>query len=721
MSWLPWRREAAVGALLLAACGEPGPTTPRPRDLVIGVQGGDAQLGGPSAPVERPLQVVVRDVTKHAPVAGVTITWQVVEGAGALVTPSSTTDSTGVAQARLTLGPALGTYRVQATFQGNITPPAEFSARAVTAATISAVSPATASAGDTITLSGENFSPGAQDDVVLFDGVRGVVASATDTRLRVVVPPCIPTRPDVKVVVRIGPLASAPATLSVTGSGVPAPSLEPGQVVTTADPAALACARLPAGSAGATYLVVVQNATSVADRPMPFQLVGLVAGTGTTSAPVAPRAARRGVTRDAAADWELRLRERERRLARSAAVAPVPGPSANSLQPPQLGDTRTFNVVNDKNGFTPVTAVIRAITARAILYEDRNAPANGLTAADYDHFGRLFDDPIYATDTSVFGQPSDIDGNGKVIMLFTPEVNRLTPAGSSSFIAGFFYGCDLLGVRDCSGTNRGEVFYALVPDPTGKFGLAQPKSRVLETVPPILAHEFMHMIHFNQRVLVRSAPDESLWLAEALAHAAEDTVGGVFLARADTSTALTFKAANWNRAFRYLQGPPGASLLAFESPGTLEERGAGWLFVDYLLGRFGGSLLGRLTQTSLASTANIGQQTGVAWNLLVNDWAVALYADDLGTPVVDARYTFPNFDLRRTLGQPAFGGTFPLKPVRPRFGDFLLSDTVLSGTAAYVLLELPPGAAPLALGFAGPNGGAFAAGTAPQLAILRLQ
>ncbi|MBX6363731.1 MAG: IPT/TIG domain-containing protein [Gemmatimonadetes bacterium] len=720
MSWIRRRHAAVFGTLLLAACGEGGPTTPRPRDLVIGVQGGDAQIGGPSAPVEQPLQVVVRDVTRGAPVAGITITWRVVEGAGAVVTPSSVTDSAGIAEAHLTLGPALGTYRVEATFQGNTGLPASFTARAVTAATISRIVPARAGAADTITLEGENFSPDARDDVVLFDGIRGTVASATETRLRVVVPPCLPPR-NVQVVVRLGPLSSAPVPLAVTGAGAPAPSLEPGQVVTTADPDALACTRLPAGATGATYLIVAQNATTVADRPMPFELVGLAGG---ATAPAAAAAALRprGVgTRNAALDWEIRLRERERRLDRSAAVLAEPTPSVHGVQPPQIGDTRTFNVFTADTQFTKVTAVVRAITAHAIVYEDRNAPANGLTTADYQRFGSLFDDPIYATDTAIFGAASDIDGNGKVIMLFTPEVNRLTPRGSTSFIAGFFYGCDLLPPRSCAGTNEGEIFYALVPDPTGQFGIVQPKSRVLETVPPILAHEFMHMIHFNQRVLVRNAPDESLWLSEALAHEAEDTVGGVFAQRGDTTTAITFKSSNWDRAFRYLKDPPAASLLAFESPGTLEERGAGWLFVRYLVDRFGGAILGRLTRTALASTANVIQQTGTPWAVLVNDWAVALYADDLGSPTVDARYTFPGFDLRRILSQPALGGVFPLRPATPAPGDFRLTDTILSGAAAYVLVDVPAGAPPLALGFTAPGGRAFAPETVPQLAVLRLR
>ena len=49
---------------------------------------------------------------------------------------------------------------------------------------------------------------------------------------------------------------------------------------------------------------------------------------------------------------------------------------------------------------------------------------------------------------------------------------------------------------------------------------------VRSTVPSILAHEFQHMIHHNERIIERGASNrEAVWLSEGLAHMAEDLVG----------------------------------------------------------------------------------------------------------------------------------------------------------------------------------------------------
>ena len=60
------------------------------------------------------------------------------------------------------------------------------------------------------------------------------------------------------------------------------------------------------------------------------------------------------------------------------------------------------------------------ISERAILYVDVEALAN-LPMEDAERFGDLFDDPIYSVDVSAFGATSDVDDNGKVIILFTPQ------------------------------------------------------------------------------------------------------------------------------------------------------------------------------------------------------------------------------------------------------------------------------------------------------------
>jgi hypothetical protein len=192
--------------------------------------------------------------------------------------------------------------------------------------------------------------------------------------------------------------------------------------------------------------------------------------------------------------------------------------------------------------FDRVTARVRLVSQRAILYEDLTA-ALSLSQEDVELFAGLFDDPIYPVDIGAFGVPSDLDGNGRVIILFTPSVNRLSPPGSGDFIGGFFFGLDLIPGSERG--NEGEIFYVLVPDPTGRFGNVRDAEMVRSTVPSVLAHEFQHMIHHSERIIEREASSrEAAWLSEGLAHMAEDLVGE-WLKRTNARTGIGSSPASF--------------------------------------------------------------------------------------------------------------------------------------------------------------------------------
>ncbi len=721
-------------AVAVAACDHGSSTTqPQtdPKNYVIAVQGGDRQFGAAGAPLTDPLQVVVIDTRDHEPVSGVAVAWRITTtaGAGAVLTQtSSTTDASGIASTQLRLGQSLGDYVVQATFTGLVGNPATLTTTAALAPQIASFSPSAPKAGDTLTITGINFSPRAADDIILFSGIRAIVAAATATQLRIVVPLCV-SGAQVTMSVALGALAGNSRTLQVNGAAVTTLQLSIGAVASFTDPAALACVRLP--NTASAYLVVTQNATEVAGRTMPFQLSGITRVVGLTSAPTTTFAGG-GITLDrtafgstaAAFEASLRVREldfggRSRQLSISS--------SSSVAAAPAIGDRRSFNVINKDSKFTKITAEIKAITAHAIIFEDITTPTGGFTADDYNRFGAVFDDPIYATDVAVFGQPSDVDANGKIIALFTPVVNQLSSISDNSFIAGFFYGCDLVDAKTCSGTNTGEVFYSLVPDANGQFGIKHTKDEVFRTVEPVLGHELMHMIQFNQRVLVGGAPtQEALWLAEGLAHAAEDTLGGVFMSRGDLDTAFTFRRQNYTRAFMYLRAPYESTLLSFVAPGTLQERGAAWLFIRYLMGRFGGDILGRISRGTASSTVNVTAETQKSWPILINDWTVAMYADDapeLASAAVESRYTYPNINLRSVLSDPriAQGFGYPLRPVSYNFTDFAVTDTLPAATANHVIVQSNNGLQELGLSLGGIKGISFPPDAKPQIAIMRLR
>jgi hypothetical protein len=503
----------------------------------------------------------------------------------------------------------------------------------------------------------------------------------------------------------------------VTGKAAAALDLQPGAARTFQDSADLACVRLP-GLSNASYLVIPQNAAVAAGVVMPFQLAGVL-GPAPLAAPAAiyldswlpPR-------RDAAVEFENWLRLREREIPRDRLIRP--GDAMLDPMSPlvQIGDRRSFNVITRQQTFTSVTAEVVAIGDRAVIYQDMTAPSGGFTSTDYRRFADLFDDPIHPTSTAIFGQTSDVDGNGRIIILFTPVVNEMTPRGAGGgFVAGFFFSHDLTTLQ---GSNRAEIFYSIVPDPTGIHSDARATASLRGLVPPVLGHEFQHMIHFNERNLRLGSPTwESLWLSEGLAHLAEDLIGQVLLARGDT-LGNAFQRSNFGRAAEYLNDPAATSLVVTVGQGTLAERGAAWLFLRYLMGHYGGEeLITRLTQTTQSSTTNVTARTGVAWDVLFAQFAIALWADDAAADPnvaapLDPLHTIAGLDLRSRYS------TFPLQPRQQAYADFVLRGSLPPSAQAYVMIGSPGGnARPLNIGLGGQYGGAFRELERPQLSVYR--
>jgi hypothetical protein len=420
--------------------------------------------------------------------------------------------------------------------------------------------------------------------------------------------------------------------------------------------------------------------------------------------------------------WEADLRIRERELAdpEDRLAERLFMPLLQPLAVPAAGEKREFNVLNSANGFDKVSAVVRTVTPRAIIYVDTEAES-AFTEADLRYFGELFDDPIYATATDVFGQPSDIDGNQRVIILFTPRVNALTPRTESSFVTGFFYGCDLVDRKRCSGTNSGEIFYSLVPDPAGKWSGVRSHAAVRAAVPPIMAHEFQHMINFARRGFSADA----LWLSEALAHTAEELVGEVLIARGENALGRSFNTANLARAQRFLSNPAGTTLVEESGRGAVEMRGAAWLFLRHVRGHYGGhDLLRRLTGSSTRSgVANVVQETARPWTTLLTDFGVALWADgapELQGPL-EPRYRFVGFDLRTALaGVP---GGYNLRPTLLGWHDFAVTGSVGTGSSDYFLVSAPTSgiAPPLNFVLSGTRGAPVPETAGVLLTVLRVR
>jgi hypothetical protein len=241
----------------------------------------------------------------------------------------------------------------------------------------------------------------------------------------------------------------------------------------------------------------------------------------------------------------------------------------------------------------------------------------------------------------------------------------------------------------------------------------------MDVVPGILAHEFQHMISFNQRVLeLGGLTQEALWLSEGLAQMAEDLVGTAFLARGDTTKAVVYKSGNWIRAERYVRDPGSVSLIVTQGDGSLAERGGGWMFVRYLRDQRGSdAILGELTRTTRLGVANVTAVSGRSWESQFPDWSAALYLDGAGVGV-DRALTFPDLDLRSVIE--VVTTPYPLVPTQLGSQDFAVSDELWSSASDFYLVQ-PAEGGTVSLALAGAEQGPSSSNARLHLTLVRIR
>ena len=668
--------------LVLLGCEAGGPGGPDPAAWIVEIHAGANQSTRPGQPLLTPLQVRVREGT--AAVVGATVRWSVTTGDGASLMPAlGTTDADGVASTIATLGPVAGDYGFLAQIENGES--ATFSAEAVAAPVVVGTSVAGARAGDTVSVMGEGlWVP--DSTRVLFSGVPGRVLAGEPSRLDVEVPPCLPER-SVEVTVRIGATESAPRTLSISALGDPL-TLEMGQAALL-DP----CVRMVTPPAS-SHLLVVTSAATGALGPVDYALAGLVgASSGGGARVAAPLVHQRKA-------WSA-LSPRASNAGSPVSALPVPG------------EVKTFNVLNAMNLVDTVHARVRIVGDYLAAAVDTLAPPPGFADEDLRDFVAEFDDVVAPTLHPLFGTPSDIDGNGRVFLLATPAVNRLSPPDSEAFIGGFFFGGDLSDTNTFA--NGAEILYAATPDVDGEHGVPVTPQRLRESLPAVLAHEYQHMIHHAVRMRELGAENpEALWLSEALAQMAEDRVARALRDRGEPERAALYDTGNRDRAIRYLREPQRVSLLIRSGGGTLEERGAGWTFLRYLTDRFGPTILTDLTRSTRTGVQNVAAAASRPWEEVVVDWTMALAVD--GTAGAPAPWQFASTDLRALLDD---GDGFPLEPVTLDGGDTQVADAIFPATAAYYLI--PPEAGDRAWTLTGPAGSPLPVEWAVTARVVRIR
>ncbi len=221
-----------------------------------------------------------------------------------------------------------------------------------------------------------------------------------------------------------------------------------------------------------------------------------------------------------------------------------------------------------------------------------------------------FESKIYPNDILYFGSPDgnlgDIDGDSHVTILM---------ASFDGGVAGYF---DMRNELDVLNSNKREMVYV---DYLATYG--------------VLAHEFQHLIHYNNDI------NERWWVDEGCAEYAK------YLSGYDVINNLTAFASD------YFAHYPDDGLLYwnYQSEGGRDVRidyGSAYMFIFYLAEKYGISAITNLVASTTVGAAGVEAAlssvgVSIGFNDLYLNWATALYVDD--TSFEDGLFGFDDLDI----------------------------------------------------------------------------
>ncbi len=378
-------------------------------------------------------------------------------------------------------------------------------------------------------------------------------------------------------------------------------------------------------------------------------------------------------------------------------------PNVAALQPLlSVGSTRSFKSLSSlssiSNYDTFDATLVYSSSSLYVYIDNRNLTSVSQTSID--SLATDFEDIAVPVEHDLFGFESDVDDDGHVTILMTQVVNGLSSSGG--LITGYFFPGDLFAASSSNpASNEMEIFYTLVPDPAGDHGIPISESFTVGNVlPGVLAHEFQHMISYNQKVFLQAGSTEEPWLNEGLSHFAEDITG--------------FGNENPARERIFLANPSQISIAPSSSP-SLGQRGGAYLFVRYLYEQSsnGTQFIQHLYNSNNTGTANIEHAfAGTSpsldqFNELMNQWAIALALSETGL-TSDARYSYETRTINSQTGN-YMGvcircdaqdgrGTVLSGPTLQRITSFPTSSTVGSASSQIYRLVAPSGSIQLSTG-----------------------
>jgi uncharacterized protein YjdB len=599
--------------------------------------------------------------------------------------------------------------------------------RVGTRPSITAITPAVLSPGDTATITGSAFASTPAGNQVTVAGHPVQVTAATATQLRVVIPgagafPCIPTAAHAVKVSVDGFERSVDHPLT----GAARRPLAVGESVTLLG-GNVACNEL---TTGGTYLVSVFNTTNAATAQTAFKLRGTApAAAMDVTATVhrqqhVHRPARPRLQPDPEADTHTWILEENARVGRELArhgrpqPRPAPGPLAALVAP---GSTRAFRIPNlDATGlcanFLPVTARAVYVGDVAVIWEDQGAPLAGQMDDRWQEVGREYERVMHPIILEYFGDPLAYDAwmanPGRVHMLFSPAVNNFERG-----VNGFVFSGDFFPSIQCTQSNEAAIFYGRVPTASGSGYDGYTADTWAWSMRATIIHEVKHVVSYATRFRLwaegqtqGTSPNyEVVWLEEATARLAEEFYGRA-LAGYGQGDNITYQESIWcerrvganfpqcdpipnvihkhfSAIYGYYKGVESLSPLGPAQSGDATFYGSGWLLVRWAIDHsamteqsFSRALV---HEPSLQGIDNLSARTGRSFPAMLGEFTLAMMTDDHPTGVEPVRreLAFPSWntrdimrglheDYQGTASATFFNTPWPLSHRDLAFGNF---------------------------------------------------
>lgn len=448
------------------------------------------------------------------------------------------------------------------------------------------------------------------------------------------------------------------------------------------------CLLLPSGAAGSRYRIAVVRPTETVNASDVQTVTLYVSGVGVTSTPppaVAPavrapvtelspmtaaqaRALQRSSVRAAAtARFHARLRAEEEALTASLsrdALLRTP-PATEARTAPARVDSpakMTFDVSISAQCSTSAAQKVTGIRVHEnddlVIYQDSTQrttqPLPVGLAQQMTQYYSAYGKPVVE---SYFGTPTDIDGNGKLVVFATPIAKGDTVA----FVwQGDFFDNDAPYPQGCPASNEMELIYFNTDD---ILAIQDQSYHALS----VLAHEAKHVVSLYNRLIAsrRAGTSRShpTWIEEGTAEIAGEmssrvawaaTGGPPVGSRLEGSdfypgNQLKVTPENYGvlldlaRTVWYLSSQPNGVVVTPDGAAEGSDvYGSGWTFMRWLgdaYGRAGtapeaDATLFRAMNDSLAGqgTTGITEQTGKTFTTLLDEFTLAVMLHETGAP-----------------------------------------------------------------------------------------